>query len=51
MGAGDLDTAEAAVPQAISLLDRAVRKGVVPKNTASRGKARLTARFNKLLSS
>ena len=51
MGAGDLDTAEAAVPQAISLLDRAVRKGVVPKNTASRGKARLTARFNKLIKS
>ncbi len=51
MGAGDLDAAEMAVPQAVSLLDRAVRKGVLPKNTASRSKARLTARLNKLIAS
>lgn len=51
MGAGDLDAAETAVPQAVSLLDKAVRKGVLPKNTASRSKARLTARLNKLIAS
>ena len=51
MGVGDLDAAEMAVPQAVSLLDRAVRKGVLPKNTASRSKARLTARLNKLIAS
>ena len=51
MGAGDLDAAETAVPQAVSLLDKAVRKGVLPKNTASRSKARLTARLNQLIAS
>ena len=48
MGTGDLGEAEAAVTQAVSLLDRASRKGVVPKNTASRGKSRLSARLNRL---
>jgi len=48
MGAGDLDEAEAAVTQAVSLLDQATHKGVVPKNTASRGKSRLSARLNRL---
>ena len=40
--------AETTVRQAISLLDVAVRKGVMHKNTASRTKSRLTARLNKM---
>lgn len=36
------------VRQAISLLDVAVRKGVMHKNTASRTKSRLAARLNKM---
>jgi small subunit ribosomal protein S20 len=40
--------AESTVRQAISLLDVAVRKGVMHKNTASRTKSRLTARLNKM---
>ena len=51
MGAGDLSEAEAAVTQAVSLLDQAVRKGVVHKNTASRRKSRLSARLNKIRAS
>ncbi|PKB80127.1 MAG: 30S ribosomal protein S20 [SAR202 cluster bacterium Io17-Chloro-G9] len=48
MGTGDLEASEAAVTQAVSLLDQATRKGVVPKNTASRGKSRLSVRLNQL---
>ena len=40
--------AETTVRQAISLLDVAVRKGVMHKNTASRTKSRLAARLNKM---
>ncbi|HLF04997.1 MAG TPA: 30S ribosomal protein S20 [Dehalococcoidia bacterium] len=40
--------AETTVRQAISLLDVAVRKGVMHKNTASRTKSRLTTRLNKM---
>ena len=45
---GEVNQAETSVAHAISLLDQAVRKGVVPKNTASRGKSRLSARLNNL---
>ena len=45
-GEGEVSQAETSVARAISLLDQAVRKGVVPKNTASRGKSRLSARLN-----
>ena len=48
MGRGEVSEAENSVAHAISLLDQAVRKGVVPKNTASRGKSRLSARLNLL---
>ena len=51
MGGGDVSQAETSVARAISLLDQAVRKGVVPKNTASRGKSRLSARLNILKAS
>lgn len=48
MGSGDLEAAEPAVLQAVSALDKAVQKGVVPKKTASRYKSRLSARLNHL---
>jgi small subunit ribosomal protein S20 len=48
LGSGNLGEAETTVTQAASLLDRAVRKGVLHKNTASRGKSRLSARLNRL---
>ena len=48
MGAGDLAESETAVIQAVSLLDRAVQKGVLHKHTASRRKSRLAARLNRL---
>ncbi len=51
MGGGEVDEAETSVAHAIRLLDQAVRKGVVPKNTASRGKSRLSARLNLLKAS
>ena len=47
---GDADDAERAVLAAISSLDRAVQKGVLHKNNASRRKSRLTIKFNRLLS-
>lgn len=43
----DLSTVES-LRTAISTLDKAVRKGVLHKNTASRKKSRLTLRLNKL---
>jgi len=46
MAGSEVTQAETSVAHAISLLDQAVRKGVVPKNTASRGKSRLSARLN-----
>jgi len=38
---GKLDQAEASVQQAISALDKAAQKGVIPKNNAARRKSRL----------
>lgn len=46
MDGGDAESAEA-VRKAISLLDIAVRKGVLHKNNASRRKARLAAALNR----
>lgn len=44
---GSLES-EAAVLKAMSLLDIAVRKGVLHKNNASRRKARLAAALNRI---
>jgi small subunit ribosomal protein S20 len=44
----DLGVAEAVVRQAMSILDKAVKKGVLHKNNASRRKSRLAARLNRL---
>ena len=40
------DAAEGAVKAAVSALDKAAQKGVIHKNAAARGKARLLKRFN-----
>ena len=45
---GDVDAAEPAFQEAVSALDRAVRKGVVHKKTVSRYKSRMAARLNQL---
>lgn len=48
VGTGDVEVAEPAIRQAISLLDKAVKKGILHKNNASRRKSRLAARLNQL---
>lgn len=45
--AGDQDTASGSVVEAIALLDRAARKGVLHPNNAARRKSRLMAKLNK----
>ena len=45
---GDQTEAQTLVRKAIGHLDRAVKKGVLHKNNASRSKARLAARLNKM---
>jgi small subunit ribosomal protein S20 len=42
----DPSTAEAAVREAVSALDRAAQKNVIHDNAAARGKARLLKRYN-----
>lgn len=44
----DLDLAQAAVKEAISVLDKAAKKKVLHPNTASRRKSRLTKKLNKV---
>ena len=44
--AGPLPEAEAAVREAVSVLDRAQKKGVIHANNAARHKSRLMARYN-----
>ncbi len=46
--AKDAAGAQAALPQAFSLIDRAAKWGIVKKNTAARYKSRLTARLTSL---
>ena len=43
---GDKNAAEQVFRQTVSSLDKAVQKGVVHKNTASRYKSRLSARLH-----
>jgi small subunit ribosomal protein S20 len=49
ISSGDLEAAQEAVRQAISALDRAVKKGVLHPNNAARGKSRLMKKLNALL--
>lgn len=48
LGSGDAAVAEPAIRSAMSVLDKAVKKGILHKNNASRRKARLAARLNQL---
>ena len=48
VASGDPEGAEPAIRQAISLLDKAVKKGILHKNNASRRKSRLAARLNQM---
>ena len=45
---GDKQTAEQNFRETVSALDKAIQKGVIHENTASRYKARLSARLNAL---
>ena len=45
---GDVAEAEIAVQNALSTLDRAVQKGILHKNNASRRKSRMAVRLNKM---
>ena len=43
---GEAGSAQELLPQTVSLIDKAVQKGVLHRNAAARHKARLTARVN-----
>ncbi len=45
---GDASTARTLLPETISVIDRAIQKGVLHRNTAARHKARLTVKVNSL---
>lgn len=45
--AGDPNQAKTAFGETVSMIDKAVKKGVIHKNTASRYKSRLSARLAK----
>jgi small subunit ribosomal protein S20 len=44
MESGDAGVVQELLPQTVSLIDKAVQKGVLHRNAAARHKARLTAR-------
>ena len=46
---GDVELAEAAMREAISVLDRVADKDVIHKNNAARRKSRLMAKYNALM--
>ncbi len=46
--AKDLEGAEAGLPALYSVIDRAVTKGILHRNTAARKKSRLTASLRKV---
>ncbi len=48
LGGGSLEEARSTLAQTIRLLDKAVTKGIVHKNTAARKKSRLTRQLNAL---
>lgn len=47
VAAKDVKGAEAKLPEAYKAIDKAAKRGVIKKNTASRKKSRLTAVINK----
>lgn len=50
LAAKDVQAATAALPRTYSLIDRAVKWGIIKDNTAARYKSRLTARLKALAS-
>ena len=48
LDAGKSDEVQQALPDAISVIDKSVQKGILHRNTAARQKARLTVSVNKL---
>lgn len=46
--AGDAQTAQKLLPETISVLDKAIQKGVLHQNTAARHKSRLTVKVTAL---
>jgi len=46
LDANDVDTAKALIPTTFSLIDSAVSKGIMHKNTAANKKSGLAKRFN-----
>ena len=46
--AGDAAAAQAAYKQAVQVVDKAVSKGILHKNTAARKKSSMTLQLNKL---
>ncbi len=48
LAAGDAETARTAVMSAVSILDRAARKGILHKNNVARRKSRMITKLNSL---
>ncbi|MFP4056333.1 MAG: 30S ribosomal protein S20 [Candidatus Brocadiia bacterium] len=48
LDSGDAEAARGALREAVRMLDKAVSRGVLHRNTADRHKSRLAARFNQL---
>ncbi|MBK9705767.1 MAG: 30S ribosomal protein S20 [Acidobacteria bacterium] len=46
IAAGNVQEAQTVLSQTVSIIDKAVQKGVLHRNTAARHKARLTVRVN-----
>jgi small subunit ribosomal protein S20 len=46
LASGNTGTSKALLPETVSIIDKAVQKGVLHKNAAARHKSRLTARVN-----
>jgi len=49
IAAGDVQEAQALLPETISAIDKSVQKGVLHRNAAARHKARLTGHVNELV--
>jgi small subunit ribosomal protein S20 len=45
---GDRDQAQSLLPEAISVIDKSIQKGVLHKNAAARYKSRLTTAVSKM---
>lgn len=48
VAAGDAQTAKGMLSETVSVIDRAIQKGVLHQNAAARYKSRLTSSVNKL---